>query len=64
MTPAKQAARYKKALENILAYVPYAYAQELAANALDLKAELMNVPEQVALGIETKPEEEENNGSN
>lgn len=40
-----EVARYKKTLENIAEYVPYAYAQELARNGLDLEAKLMRVPE-------------------
>lgn len=37
----KENARYKLALQNIAKHVPYAFAQELAKNALDLGSELM-----------------------
>jgi len=58
MTPTKQAARYKQALENIQAYVPYAYAKELAANALDLEQELMVIPAVTPLTIKQEKEDE------
>jgi hypothetical protein len=55
VTSAKnRAARYKKALENIVAHVPYAYAKELARNALDLEAELIAVHERTNTSLGEK----------
>jgi hypothetical protein len=55
-----EVARYKKALENIAEYVPYAYAQELAKNGLDLEAKMIRVPAPVYNSSDTKEEETPN----